>query len=261
MLTLPALPRRARDDHGFTLIETLVAMVTGVIVTGALFAILEVSMHQSSRLSDVAQATQLGRTTMNHIVDEMHSACLAAGFTPVVEGSNKNEVIFENAYSEKAEIPSAATMTSGARKDKIVWSEASQTLTDNVYLSTGGAWPQFTYSGTATPIRIGEKITQAEGENSKKAKEKYIFKYYEYATASSTTPTAPSSTLTEMTVEPGKSLSAKEAEKVAAVMVGFKTAPNNGKTELGRGVELSSLVTFGLSAPSSETPVAAAPCE
>ncbi len=57
-------------------------MVTGIIVTGALFAVLEVSMRQTARITDIAQANQLGRTTMTHMVDELHSACIAAEQEP-----------------------------------------------------------------------------------------------------------------------------------------------------------------------------------
>ena len=60
-------------------------MVTGIIVTGALFAILEVSTRQSSRLSNVAQATQVSRNAMTKIVDQLRSACLSTNFTPVIE--------------------------------------------------------------------------------------------------------------------------------------------------------------------------------
>jgi Tfp pilus assembly protein PilV len=268
MLRPRSLGRASRDEAGFTLIETLVAMVTGVIITGALFAILEVSVHQSSRLSDYAQATQLSRTTMTHIVDELHSACLSPNATPIITGSNESKLIFETGYSEKTEVPSAATATTGARKDEIIWDETKKTLTDYTYLSTGGSWPSYTYSASATPVggvRIGEKITRSEVENAKKEKEKVpIFKYYAYATTPSTSAVAPSSTLNETTLAgaatvPG--LTSTEAEKVASVLISFRTAPNSGSEKLGRAADLSTQVTLAFSAPSSEATIVAAPCE
>jgi hypothetical protein len=254
MLTNSPIRHLARDTRGFTLMETLVAMITGVAVTGALFAILEVSMNQSTRLSDVAQATQQGRTAMTHIVDELHSTCLSSAFTPVQEKSNATELIFTNAYSESSEITSE-------RQDKIVWSKATGTLTDNTYVSNGGSWPTFTFPAEPTSsTRIGEHISEAEVESGGKVETLPIFRYYAYSTKSSTTPTAPSTTLNEsspLTVP----LSKTEAPKAASVVVSFKAAPNDAKATLGRGVNLTSQVTFAFSAPSSEAPIEAAPCE
>src|ERR1700676_4150352 len=103
----PTLPSLVADEHGFSLMETLVAMLSAVVITGALFVVLEVALHQTSRISDVAQATQLGRSAMTHVVDELHSACLAPQFTPVQEGSAENKLIFITAYGSQAELPSA----------------------------------------------------------------------------------------------------------------------------------------------------------
>jgi len=255
-------------EHGFTLIETLIAMLTGFVVTGALFAILQISTTQSSRIADVAQATQLGRTTMTHILDETHSACLSSGFTPVQEKSNEERLIFVNGYSKEAEVPSVGTTATGVRKDEIVWSKSAQTLTDFTYLSTGTAVKEekeeYTFSATPTPssgVRIGEHITENQVENAKKEKEAVpIFKYYAYATTPSTSPTAPSSTLNEKEPLEG-TLSKEAAESVASVLVTFKTAPRNGKTELGRDPVMSTQATFAFEAPNSETPISAAPCE
>jgi type II secretory pathway pseudopilin PulG len=252
MLRVRRLRRRAGDARGFTLIETLVAMVTGVLVLGVLFATLEVAFRQSARISDVAEATQLGRTAMTHIIDETHSACLSSGFTPVQEKSSEKEFIFINAYSESAEIPNA-------RKDKIVWNEAAKTLTDYTYASNGGTWPKFTFSETATPaagVRIGEKISQVEPKSGEKVP---IFQYYAYATKSSTSPTAPSTTLEEtpLTVP----LSTATAETAASVLISFRTSPTNGKGELGKGVDQKTQATFAFTAPSSEAPIDGAPCE
>jgi len=221
------------DDHGFTLIETLIAMLTGFVVTGALFAILQISTTQSSRIADVAQATQLGRTTMTHILDETHSACLSAGFTPVQEGSTASKLVFVDGYT--------------------------QTLTDFTYLSTGTTTTEekevYTFSTTPTPasgVRIGEHITKSGTTP--------IFQYYAYATTSSTSPTAPSSTLNE-TTPLTVPLTKATAATAASLLITFKTAPRDGKTELGRDPVMSTQATFAFEAPNSETPISAAPCE
>jgi Tfp pilus assembly protein PilW len=248
-------------NSGFTLIETLIAMLTGFVVTGALFTILQISTTQSSRIADVAQATQLGRTTMTHIVDETHSACLSEGFTPVKEKSNGERLIFVNGYSKEAEVPSVGTAATGVRKDEIVWNKSTQTLTDATYLSTGMTtveekeeytWP----SKPNYEVRIGEHITESAGTP--------VFQYYRYSTTPSTSPTAPSSTLEE-TTRPGANtaggLSSAEAQEVASVLITFKTAPRDGKTELSRDPVMSTQATFAFEAPNSETPISAAPCE
>jgi Tfp pilus assembly protein PilW len=263
MLTPIPILRPAGADGGFTLIETLVAMLTGFVVTGALFAILQISTTQSSRIADVAQATQLGRSTMTHIIDETHSACLSAGFTPVQEKSNGERLIFVNGYSKEAEVPSVGTTSTGVRKDEIAWNKSTQTLTDATYLSTGTktkeekeeyTWPE----KPNYEVRIGEHITQQSSTTP-------IFQYYAYATTPNTSPTAPSSTLNEEKTLKGaestSGLTKSEAETAASVLITFKTAPRNGKTELGRDPVMSTQATFAFEAPNSETPISAAPCE
>jgi Tfp pilus assembly protein PilW len=237
----------ARDIRGFTLIETLVAILTGVVVTGALFAILEVSLSESSRLSDRVQADRLGRTAMTRLVDELHSACLAPGFAPVLAKSTATELWFVNAYSAAAVIP-----YSEAHEHEILWSKATETLTDYEYPSTAGTWPNFTFSSTASPAggtRVASNVTQTGSTP--------IFTYYKYATASSSGETESRSTLTALT--PPLTTTAPEA---ASVLITFTAgSPPDGDTQPSRSVELSSQVTFAFSAPASETTIEDSPCE
>jgi type II secretory pathway pseudopilin PulG len=255
-MLIPGTLTSVRSEHGFTLIETLVAMVTGVIVTGALFAILEVSMHQSARISDVAQATQLGRTTMTHIIDETHSACISQGFNPVLKESSATKLIFVNGYSEAAEVPSTGvTSSTGIRKDEIVWEKTTGYLIDKVAFSTGETAPGEYSWGTAKSVRIGEHISQSvEGSETFP-----IFTYYAYNKESQSSAFEGSNTLEPMKFE--KELTATEAEKVGSVLIRFTAAPADNSTATGRRVDLSSQATFAFSAPNSETPVSAGPCE
>ena len=117
-------------------------MVTGVIVTGALFAILDFSVRQSSRLSGVAQATQTGRVAMTRIVDELHSSCICRRLPPVIEGSTPSKLIFVNGYDEKeepkekSEEPPAELPPASIHKDVIEYNRATGKLVDTVYTAT-----------------------------------------------------------------------------------------------------------------------------
>jgi type II secretory pathway pseudopilin PulG len=276
MLSPASALARTREERGFTLVETLVAMVTGIVVTGALFAILEFSVRQTSRISQVAQATQVSRGAMTHILDELHSACLATGFAPVQETSSPTKLVFQNGYSEEAEVPGVYTSkggstglkTEGARTDTI--EEKTGTLTDFVELGTGGEPGTYTF-GAKTPVRLAEHVSQAEIVNAKKEAEKPpIFRYYEYAGASSTGTGEAAATLTEVKLAAGEELKTKAkgiAAKVAAVQVSFRTAASTKEVKLGASSEsgtsadLTSLTTFAFSAPDSESTIAAGPCE
>ena len=281
MLSPNALLGRAGDEHGFTLIETLVAMVTGIIVTGALFAILEFSVHQTSRISQVAQASQSSRTSMTRIVNELHSACLSTNFAPVQESSTPSKLVFQNGYSEQAEVPgvytskggTSGTATEGVRQDSIEWDEKSGFLTDQVALGTGPMEASGKYPvGTAKPFRLAEKVSLAEVINTKNELEKpqQIFKYFKYATTSTLATNEAATTLVLIPLEKNEKLETKgvgTAKKVAAVQVSYRTMPYTKEVKLGTAAETTTasdqttLTTFAFSAPDSEASIQAGPCE
>jgi Tfp pilus assembly protein PilV len=262
MLRLGPLLPSARAQHGFTLVEVLVAMVTGIVVSLALFAILDFSVRESGRLSNVAQATQLGRGTMTRIVEELHSACIAPKFKPVQSGSSESKLILISGYGEKAEVPTKATSLTGVREDEISWSgpaeNTQQVLTDKTMLGTGiskaGVY-EFAAPVPASGVQIGTRITESE-----KAP---IFKYYEYATAVKSGTTEASQALTPVALTKGAALTVAQAETVAGVEVTFNAAPSQKelKPPPGLNVDQSTLATFSFSAPNSEATIKAGPCE
>jgi Tfp pilus assembly protein PilV len=278
-----------RDDRGFTLIELLVAMLTATIVVGALFSILTISTGQTALIADRVQANQLGRTAMTRIVDELHSSCLAAGFAPIQEKSNETELIFKNAYSEEAVLPNAKeakVVGTGVFEHQIVWSSSAKTLTDYVYKSTSGEGPEATlpaldYSSAtheaanAEPkkgVLLASKVTQTEVKNSKgETVPVPIFQYYKYNIESTSSTTAPDSTLTPIlpayiplkaeTKTSTPEEKANSAENVSSVLISFRVAPVDGKTEHDQYIDLSNQATLAFSAPNTETPIKYSACE
>jgi prepilin-type N-terminal cleavage/methylation domain-containing protein len=263
MLILATIRRRAGDSRGFSLIEVLVAMVTGLIVTGALFAILEVSLRQTTRDLDTVQATQLGGAGLTHIVDELHSACLASKFTPILEKSSPTELRFISGYSQAAEIGKGEV-----HEHHIVWEPKNDTLTDFSYSATSGEAPSFTYAKEPEPkagTRIAEDVIEVEKlPKTEPATFLPMFRYEKYATkpVEATSSTSVSGlTPIEYPSKSPEPLTAAMAKEVSSVAVEYRAGPVNGDGREHRTVVFESQVAFAFASPLAETEIKAGPCE
>jgi hypothetical protein len=237
------------DTAGFMLIETLVAMISAIVVTGALFAILIVSLHQTSRITGRVQATQLGRTTMTRMVDELHSACISREFTPIQAKSSETELIFISGVGPEA-------VLSKAYLHKISYSKTEGTLVETTIASSSGEWPNFEYKSTPTTRRIGEYISQTKTGK----EEEPIFQYYKYAESSTSTNAVTTLEPKALEAKAGTGLSGALAKEAAAVQINYTAGAPEGK-QYKPTIELSDQVTLAFTAPSAETPIAAKPCE
>jgi type II secretory pathway pseudopilin PulG len=264
MLTPTVIQRVAHHEDGFTLIELLVAMVTGLVVMLVLFTMLKVAGDQTTLISDKVQANRLGRQTMTRVDDELHSACIEREFAPIQAESTPTKLVFFNAYSEEAEIQSASKSASeGIYKHVLEFNAAKGILTDSIYPSTTEPPATLKAEKLEKSSVIGEHLTQVVVENkTTHVKEtKPVFEYFQYRTE----PTAAEANAAVTTLEPIKLTGSEElktnAAKVAAVTINFEQAPTDGKTNLGRGLEMQSQATLAFSSPDAETPISDGPCE
>jgi type II secretory pathway pseudopilin PulG len=254
-----------RDERGFTLIETLVAMFSAVVVVGALYAILIVALDQTSEVTDMVQANQTGRTTMTKLVSELNSACISSGFSPIqketLENAKEAKLIFVNAYGREAEIPTASV-----KKHEIIWEKGTGLLIDKTYVGSSLEKSEYKFSSTGTTVRLGENIAQRKVVEKGAEKTIPIFRYYK---GSETSPSlgaeAGLSTLEEKTPLSGvtseKGLSATEAGEAESVEINFSQVPLDKNAKENRTAAFKTQVTFSFSVPNAENPIKAKPCE
>ncbi len=254
-------------ESGSTLIELLVAISTGMVIILALVAVLAVSTRQETHLTNVAQATQLGRLAMTKVVGELHSACIAPGFAPIQENSTETELRFINSYGKEAVISKTAV-----NEHRIKWNKEAETLTDYTYPAIKEeTWPTFKYSETATPtngVLIASHVTQMESEGKKLP----IFQYYSYNLESNESAT---SGLNSLNTTPLKTPLGKEGSESAAtaasVLISLNTGSSANATSLTNTLGKTaskdvsdgqqSQVTLSFSVPDSEAESVDTPCQ
>jgi Tfp pilus assembly protein PilV len=254
------------EQDGFTLVEVMVAMVTGLVVVSALFAILEVSLHQTSRITDRVQATQLGDTMLTRITDPLNSACISREATPVQEGSGPTKLIFITGFSKKTTLEPGEVY-----KYTIEWkangSNGEGKLTTLSQKATGGSWPTYTSWEAGSTTLLGEdvyehKVVEAGVEH------KYLFRYYKYGEATTSSANEGLNAMKLLTPSETTGLTSTEAKTAAGVEVAFTAAPTDNLTSAGtalgggtRTAEFADQVTFAFATPSSEATIKDAPCE
>jgi Tfp pilus assembly protein PilW len=217
-MTAPPTPLRA--EHGFTLVEMLVAMVSGMVVILATLSVLDISISQSSRISERVDADQRGRLAMEKLMLELHSSCIAFASNPVEPGSTDTNIKFVSQAGNEAYFTSVT-------KHEVSLNSVTHQLTDTSYVSTntaselGTSWNFSTTPTSTQPLLTGAFQTVNEGLTIP------VFRYYKYEGGNiSTTPeTTP--------------VSAADAKATAEVTVNFTTAPSSERTDADRKVELT----------------------
>lgn len=243
-----------RDERGFTLVELLVAMSLGIIVSGVAFSLLNFTTADVSRISDRVHVDQTGRVALEKLMLALHSSCVAATVNPIRYPSNATTLIFMSETSPLNEHGEPVSLLSTVRLHKITYAPASGktegTLTEESWPSTGTA-PEYKFNEKETPTirRLLRGVKQTE--IAKKAVS--IFQYYRYYKEGDTKPIF--GELNPTALIPS---SEKEAELIAKVTVSFSLVPegkeNKENTSFGndRSVALEDSAILRL-APSSET--------
>jgi len=159
----PETLRAARDESGFTLVELLVVLSTGLIVFSGLFAILDVTMSQSTKIYSRIDANQRARIAFETLERELHSGCFSTSVRPIRTGSTGSSLRFFSAPGTAASVIPV--------EHRITFDSSAGTLTDRTY-SLGPA-PDYTPGSViATNVLLS---------NVAAAPSKPVFQYFAFA--------------------------------------------------------------------------------
>jgi prepilin-type N-terminal cleavage/methylation domain-containing protein len=249
-----------RGEHGFTLIESLVAMAAGLVVAAGMLAVLQVSLNQNQRITDQLQANRAGRTALTYVLDQLHSSCTGSGSTAIqapattptspLAGTGAANLWFISAYSSSSS--QNAAIQSVALHD-INWAstgtsntgETLGTLTDYSWNSTNttNAVPPltpWTFNSVLSPATASAKRVLATRVVPTEAAT--IFHYSKYDTNS-----ANATYGTLIPVSSGElPLSSTLAMQVGQVAIAYKQAPTDGDTRKTHTTNFSASVALRL---------------
>ncbi len=220
------MKHRLRTERGFTLIELLVVIAAGTVVMSGLFTMIEVTLRQTTRTFNRVDATQRARRTLEGMMNELHSACIAPGATPIQPQSSGTKILFESQYSN------AATVTP-VTEHEITYDSVGHTLIEKTYLATGGTSPNWTFS--TTPTKTTSLLTNVRTAQ---------FAYYAYQQVSFTdaagnpyvmlldgTQAVPGTTTIPAAAPLALPLSVTNAQSAAEVTIDFTVGPEGGSGE------------------------------
>jgi prepilin-type N-terminal cleavage/methylation domain-containing protein len=254
-MTRPSSPSAVlRDDSGYTLMELVVSMMVGLIVVLAAFALLEFTTNDVARVTEREHVDQTGRVTLEQIMQQLHSACVAPTITPIVEGSNATTIKFISEISPLNTSKEPVSELTTVRLHEIIYTAASGTtqgtLIERSWPSYGTA-PNYQFHNTtekATERKLLTGIQQTVNETTKESVP--VFQYYRYYETGDV-----GAKLGQLDPTPVTSLTKEaQAEGIAKVTVSFTLAPEGKESSTfnhDRPVALEDSAILRL-APSSE---------
>jgi prepilin-type N-terminal cleavage/methylation domain-containing protein len=147
---------RLRRQEGFTLVELLAAMAAGLVVVGGLVTVISVTLQQTTYTFTREDATENGRIALTHIEDELHSACLVDGVTPIEGGAQGSQDSDANNLVFVSQFGTAANPT--PVEHKITYSAANHSLTEYTYSISGSGSDPTKWAFASTPTSTAGKL-------------------------------------------------------------------------------------------------------
>jgi hypothetical protein len=256
----PPSPLSPGAEHGTSLMEMLVAMLTAIIVLGALLATLEFSLTQEAQTSERVQANRVGRIAMTKMVDELHSGCTGFGATAIqapatvtapLATTGPVDLWFLSAYGNASSgspvpIPSLHDLHWQSTGKLSNTGLTLGTLTDYAFANeAGGEAPSWKFAKLeeakvttkrALAYNVIPPAVEVEGK-------KTLFQYYKYNASG------------ELTLLKASEVSTASTEnEIAKVSINFTQASETADTRPGRTAAFSNSVVlrFNLSETGSE---------
>jgi prepilin-type N-terminal cleavage/methylation domain-containing protein len=220
------------DQHGFTLVELLVAMALGIVVLLAAFTVLDTAGRQQVKVASRAEAVQRGRQAMETMTQQLRSmVCLSSSIPSraVVDGT-PDQVTFYADLGDGSRPPQMRRLT---------FDPASRRIVEQSFDGTSAippAFPGFPNTPSRTRVLI---------DGAARLSGRPVFAYHVYSAPGIVNPAALATPL-----------ATADAARVVDLKVSFLAVPTSGPADVGTGFSSDVLVRFANPA----TPTAPMPC-
>lgn len=144
--------RLGAGEGGFTLVELLIVIAAGTVLLLALFAMLDMTLRQTSRTFTMTDATGRAQFVTETLENEVHSACVSYGITPIQSSSDSTHLWLISQYGSTA--TNANVVTPIPVEHEITFNSATGQLTDAVFPETGYSNNSWTFSSTASSTTV-----------------------------------------------------------------------------------------------------------
>ncbi len=199
--------RVLRDQGGFSLPELLVAMLSATIIFSAIVMMTTTALRNQDRISRRVDAGSRVRPVMTHIVQELHSACIAQHVVPVIgtATSGKNA----STGTQLSFITKSGSTVTPTPEQHVI-SLSGGTLTEAVYSPPVSGSQPGPWTFPTTPASQTQLLTNVS------APAAGLFQYYDFVNGAldATPSTVP--------------LSAADAARASVIKITMSSSPGRG---------------------------------
>ena len=165
-------------------------MGIGVVVLFGMLAVVDATSRSSARTTARVVANQSARPLLTKIIDDLHSSCISADFSPIQPGSSDNSITF--IYASDNAPGDAIAVTPTPTKRTISLNTSTGVLSQTIYpynTTENKPAPLWTFLPTGTTTQLATNISPATLGSSGTSPP--IFRYYAYDQDTATVSTTP----------------------------------------------------------------------